>query len=59
LTAEDAEVLTLNDIAKVEIALDRPITATTYAQGRVTGSIVAIDPVSNGTVGALMITDAR
>ena len=56
LQTERTESLVLNDIARVRLELDRPVTATTYAEGRVTGSIVAIDPVSNRTVGALMIT---
>ena len=56
LQTERTESLVLNDIARVRLELDRPVTATTYAEGRATGSVVAIDPVSNRTVGALMIT---
>jgi sulfate adenylyltransferase large subunit len=55
LAALPADSLALNDIARVALVLDRPVVATTYEEGRATGSIVAVDPVSNATVGALMI----
>jgi len=55
LSSRPAGALVLNDIARVTLSLDRPVVATTYEEGRATGSVVAIDPVSNATVGALMI----
>jgi len=55
LSSRPAGALVLNDIARVTLSLDRPVVATTYEEGRATGSVVAVDPVSNATVGALMI----
>ena len=55
LSSRPAVALALNDIALVTLSLDKPVVATTYEEGRATGSVVAIDPVSNATVGALMI----
>lgn len=50
-----AEKLVLNDIALVEIQLKTPLVVDSYKQSRAGGSAIAIDPVSNATVGALMV----
>ena len=50
-----AETLVLNDIARIRLSLTSPIVADLYVTNRTAGSVVAIDPVSNATVGALMI----
>jgi bifunctional enzyme CysN/CysC len=47
--------LGLNDIASVEIDLDRPIAAVPYAQSRALGGFVLIDKIGNATVAAGMI----
>ena len=50
-----AEVVVLNDIARVRLTLASPVIADLYVTNRIAGSIVAIDPLSNATVGALMV----
>ena len=55
LSSRPAAALALNDIARITLSLDRPVVATTYEEGRATGSVVAVDPASNATVGALMV----
>ena len=50
-----ADTLVLNDIARIRFSLAAPIVADLYETNRTAGSVVAIDPVSNATVGALMI----
>ena len=50
-----ADTLVLNDIARIRLSLTSPIVADLYVTNRTAGSVVAIDPVSNATVGALMI----
>ena len=51
----DASELTLNDIAKVTISLDREIAVDPYHENRYTGSFIIIDKYTNSTVGAGMI----
>ena len=48
--------LGLNEIARVTITLDREIAIEDYRNGRHLGSLIVIDPIDNGTVGAGMIT---
>lgn len=48
--------LHLNEIGKVEFELYKPIFADLYSQNRHTGCFVLIDPSSNATVAAGMIT---
>ena len=47
--------LALNDIGQVSLALAQPVLADTYAENRVTGAFVLIDPASLRTVGAGMV----
>jgi bifunctional enzyme CysN/CysC len=54
-----AETLHLNEIGTVEIELQRAIYCDSYEQQRTTGSFIVIDPLSNDTVAAAMITKAR
>jgi bifunctional enzyme CysN/CysC len=49
--------LGLNDIATVEIDLDRRIAAVPYARNRQLGGFVLIDKITNATVAAGMVTD--
>jgi sulfate adenylyltransferase subunit 1 len=51
-----AEVLTMNDIAKVGIRLHELLVCDTYAENRATGAFIVIDPVDNATVAAGMIS---
>jgi sulfate adenylyltransferase large subunit len=51
-----AEVLSLNDIGKVKIELKSPIFADIYSNNKITGSFIVIDPHTNQTAAAGMIS---
>ena len=59
-TLEKSEVntLALNDIARCEITLERPVIADDYKQHHGTGSFIVVDRLTNATVAAGMIVDA-
>lgn len=48
--------LAVNDIARIRIRTAMPLMFDAYAQNRTTGSLIFIDPDTNDTVGAGMIT---
>ena len=50
-----AASLEMNSIGTVSVQLFRPLAVDAYADNRRTGSAVLIDPLSNATVGAMMI----
>lgn len=56
---EDAPTdrLVLNDIGRITLTLDEPIVVDLYTQNRVSGALIAIDPMTNGTVAALLVRD--
>jgi bifunctional enzyme CysN/CysC len=57
LEQEDgAGELHLNEIGTVEIDTHRPLFCDTYAENRTTGSFILIDPISNQTLAAGMIS---
>ena len=56
LTHEPAETLTMNGIGVVTLTTLRPIAVDSYAGNRATGAFILIDPHSNSTVAAGMIT---
>ena len=56
LEKEPASFLGLNDIGAVVIDTQKPIFCDPYRRNRVTGSFVLIDPLTNGTIAAGMIT---
>jgi sulfate adenylyltransferase large subunit len=58
LGSESAERLELNDIGALRVETSRPIHFDPYAYDRATGSFILIDPASNSTVAAGMITAA-
>jgi bifunctional enzyme CysN/CysC/sulfate adenylyltransferase subunit 1 len=60
VTAEhhDATALAMNDIAEVEFETNLPLFFDPYSENRAVGSLILIDPISNATVGAAMITGA-
>ena len=47
--------LVLNDLGRVELALASTLVVDEYTVNRVGGSAIAIDPVTNATIGAFMI----
>ncbi len=51
-----AAMLALNEIAAVEIETTSPLFFDPYHENRATGSFILIDPISNATVAAGMIT---
>ncbi len=53
-----AQQLEMNDIAEVEFETSLPIFFDTYDENRLTGSMILIEPLSNATVGAVMIDRA-
>ncbi len=57
LVQQPADTLGLNAIGQVEIESTQPLALDRYADGRVTGSFVLIDPVTNATVAAGMVRD--
>lgn len=56
LHRKSTEILHLNEIGKVKIELKSPIFADIYSKNKITGSFVVIDPHSNQTAAAGMIT---
>ena len=57
LHREDATQLGMNDIGRVRLTLFRPLFLDEYERNRATGSFVLIDPLTNLTVGAGMVSD--
>ena len=58
LTRQQADALEMNAIGVVSIQLLRPIALDLYSQNRGTGAFILIDPETNGTVAAGMVTAA-
>jgi len=56
LTRDAAETLRLNEIGEVRLQLFKPLLCDAYARNRQTGSFILIDPVSNATLAAGLIT---
>lgn len=52
---EAAEMLTLNEIGRVQLTTTQPLFYDRYQLNRATGSFILIDPVTNKTVAAGMI----
>jgi bifunctional enzyme CysN/CysC len=48
-----------NDIGRVRLRLSEPIFADTYRDNRATGSAILVDEATNGTVGAVLVTDGE
>jgi bifunctional enzyme CysN/CysC/sulfate adenylyltransferase subunit 1 len=55
---KDATRLQMNDIAEVEFETSLPLFFDIYAENREMGALILIDPISNATVGAGMISAA-
>ena len=58
LATSDAEQLELNEIAVCDISFDMPVIFDNYKNNRTTGAFIIIDRITNGTVGAGMISDS-
>ncbi len=59
LEKEPANRLALNDIGAVTLICHRPLFCDAYKRNAATGSLILIDPLTNETVGAGMITGIR
>jgi sulfate adenylyltransferase large subunit len=59
LHRKSADTLHLNEIGRVSFSLMKTIYADSYTHNRQTGCFIIIDPVSNQTAGAGMITRCR
>jgi bifunctional enzyme CysN/CysC len=59
LEERSAEQLCMNEIGTVVLETHRPIFCDPYAQNRVTGAFILIDPATNLTAGAGMIEEAQ
>jgi sulfate adenylyltransferase subunit 1 len=57
VTAEVNHALLLNQIANVHVSVSRPLVFDRYTENRATGSFILIDPATNFTCGAGMITE--
>ncbi len=58
LSRDTAETLRMNDIGAATLTLLRPIAIDRYSENRATGAFILIDPESNATVAAGMVTAA-
>jgi sulfate adenylyltransferase large subunit len=58
VSAEVNRGLVLNQIGTVSVTTSKPIVFDRYADNRLTGSFILIDPATNFTAGAGMITNA-
>ena len=57
LTEHSADQLAMSEIALVEFETSQPLYFDSYRTNRSTGSLILIDPLSNATVGAVMIRE--
>ncbi len=55
----DAHELSVNDIGHVVVELGQPLPLEPYANNRVAGSLIVVDPASNRTSGALLVNVVR
>ena len=58
LKQEQTHELRMNDIGAVRFEAASPLFFDLYANNRITGSFILIDPLTNATVGAAMIHEA-
>jgi sulfate adenylyltransferase large subunit len=58
LEPSPATSLALNEIGRVTVLTERPLSFDAYSDNRSTGSFILIDPITNETAGAGMITKA-
>jgi sulfate adenylyltransferase subunit 1 len=59
LEPTDAHELSVNDIGQVVVELQQPLPLEPYADNRVAGSLIVVDPASNRTSGALLVNVVR
>lgn len=59
LALEPSSMLAMNEIGQVHLETARPLIFDLYNQNRITGSFILIDPSTNATIAAGLITAAR
>ncbi|HRY90615.1 MAG TPA: GTP-binding protein [Rubrivivax sp.] len=59
LQPHDAEHLEVNDIGQVVVELQQPLPLEPYADDRVAGALIVVDPASHRTSGALLVHSVR
>jgi len=55
LQESDAEQLAVNEIGHVQIQTQQPLPVEAYADNRVGGALIIVDPTTNRTSGALLV----
>ena len=58
LQPTDAHQLTVNDIGEVTVELQQPLPLEPYADNRVAGALIVVDPASHRTSGALLVRES-
>ncbi|GAP35686.1 sulfate adenylyltransferase subunit 1 [Piscinibacter sakaiensis] len=58
LQPTDAQALAVNEIGRVVVEAQQPLPVEAYADNRVGGALIMVDPVSNRTSGALLVASA-
>jgi sulfate adenylyltransferase subunit 1 len=58
LAANEAHELAVNEIGSVTIEVQQPLPVEAYANNRVGGALIMVDPASNRTSGALLVKAA-
>ncbi len=58
LAAQPAETLAVNDMGEVDFELQQPLPLLPYADSRVGGALIVVDPASHRTSGALLVREA-
>ncbi|MDE1926278.1 MAG: sulfate adenylyltransferase, partial [Burkholderiales bacterium] len=58
LQPQDAQTLAVNDIGEVAFELQQPLPLAPYAQNRIGGALIVVDPASHRTSGALLVRAA-
>ncbi|MFN5157918.1 MAG: sulfate adenylyltransferase subunit 1 [Betaproteobacteria bacterium] len=58
LAHEPADGLRVNDIGEVEFELQQPLPLLPYADSRIGGALIVVDPASQRTSGALLVREA-
>ena len=56
LQAQDAQSLSVNEIGHVVVELQAPLPLQAYADNRVGGALIVVDPATNRTSGALLVS---
>ena len=59
LADTDAHELGVNDIGQVQVELQAPLPLAPYADNRVGGALIVVDPASHRTSGTLLVRDNR